>query len=31
MLYVLRVGRGLQMTEDGTLIARTLLDVGLDG
>ncbi len=29
--YVLRMGRGLELREDGRLILRTLLDVGLDG
>jgi hypothetical protein len=29
--YILRMGRGLELMEDGMLIARTLLDVGPDG
>ena len=31
MIYVLRMGRGLELIEDGTLVLRTLIDVGLDG
>jgi serine/threonine protein kinase len=29
--YMLRVGRGIELLEDGSLVIRTIIDLGLDG
>ncbi len=29
--YMLRVGRGVELIEDGTVVVRAMIDLGLDG